>query len=73
LVTVREVAVVVDEKTVVRLKVLPIEEVRERTRGSHAVEIPPRLPSAAMVAHSVREGGRKTRFFLGERRDSFVS
>jgi hypothetical protein len=48
---VREVAVVVDEKTVVRLKVLAMEEVRERTRGSHAVAIPPRLPAAAMATH----------------------
>jgi hypothetical protein len=42
-----ERSVVVETRTVVRVKVRGVEETREKIDGSQAVTLPPRLPSVS--------------------------
>jgi hypothetical protein len=73
LVMVIERSVVVEARTVVRAKVCGVEETREKTGGSQAVTMPPRLPSASSEEKKERREGRNERSLPGESVASFDS
>jgi hypothetical protein len=61
LVTMNSRSVVVEVKTVVRLKVFGQAEERDRERSSQAMVIPPQLPSASTEQKAESGEGRKER------------
>jgi hypothetical protein len=68
-----ERSVVVETRTVVRVKVRGVEETREKTDGSQAVTMPPRLPSASREEKQERREGRNERSLPRESAASFDS
>jgi hypothetical protein len=65
--------VVVETNFVVRLKMEQVEETMVSIRSSHAVRIPPRLPSASRVAKDDKFKGRKDLALAMEVEASFIS
>jgi hypothetical protein len=70
---VKEMSVEVEVKQVVRLYVRRVELARARKRGSQAVAMPPREPSASTTSKTERFGGRKDRALNGSREANLVS
>jgi hypothetical protein len=72
-VIVKDMAVEVETKTVVRLWARRVDEDMERNLGSQAVAMPSREPVASTVAKSERPVGRKERALRSSREASLVS